>query len=331
MRKQVPPFSVQVELNEGCNLGCSFCGLRGMREEGRDPWYAMTKKTAQRIISELQRVGWTSRIIFSMHGEPTLNPNMVRIIKLFREGLPKAILSVMTNGYGIVHGFGDKEDGFSSITERVMELASAGLNDLIIDYYSAKGDAALIEAELSDKTAHEGYDINIQHLAPKVPLYGNRVKNFRVLFNPPIQKEGAINRHLCNHCGAAGPLDPSYQGKRCARPFRELSIRYDGSVALCCNDFRGEYPIGNIMEESIEEIWYSKRFEAARILLYDGQRSFKPCEGCNALSHRVGLLPDMKGKESMPEATPRVLAYAMKVSRENKHLCKALYKRPWEE
>lgn len=323
-RKQDPPYSIQIELNEGCNLGCNFCGLRGMRENGTKPWKRMKRDTAQRIIEEIKRVGWHSRIIFSMHGEPTLNPNVVKIIAMFRKALPTTVMSMMSNGYGIVHGFGDISTE-QTISERVGKLMGAGLNDLIIDYYSAKGDAKTIEDAL------KGSEFKIEHLAPKVPLYSPRAGHFRVLFNPPIQKEGAINRHLCNHCGAAGPLDMSYQGKRCARPFRELSIRYDGSVAICCNDFRGEYPIGNIMDQSIEDIWYSKRFEAARILLYAGQRSFKPCLGCNALSHRVGLLPDGRGKQDMPEATEKILQYAKKVSEDNKHFCDTIYKRPWEE
>lgn len=324
MRKQSPPYSIQIELNEGCNLGCSFCGLRGMREKGTQPWYRMKKETAERIIAEVKRVGWHSRIIFSMHGEPTLNPNVTKIIAMFRRAFPTTVMSMMSNGYGIVHGFGDISTE-QTISERVGKLMEAGLNDLIIDYYSAKGDAKTIEDAL------KGSEFKIEHLAQKVPLYSPRAGQFRVLFNPPIQKEKAINRHLCNHCGAAGPLDMSYQGKRCARPFRELAIRYDGSVAICCNDFRGEYPIGNIMEQSIEDIWYSKRFEAARILLYAGERSFKPCYGCNALSHRVGLLPDGRGKEDMPEPNDKILSYARSISKNNKHLCKTLYKRPWEE
>ena len=319
-RKQQPPFSIQVELNEGCNLGCSFCGLRGMRKDGREPWYPMTRAVAERIVSEIARVGWNSRIIFSMHGEPTLNKNIIPIIKLFRKHLPKAVLSIMTNGYGIVHS--DKYD----IVTMVENLRDAGLNDLIVDYYSKKGDAKTIEDAVTDK------GFVIEHLGPNVKLYGTNPRKFRILFNPPIQKEGAINRHLCNHCGAAAPLDMSYEGKRCVRPFRELAFRYDGSVALCCNDFRGEYPIGNIMESSIEDIWYSKRFEAARILLYAGNRNFKPCLGCNALSHRVGLLPDKLGKETMPEPTDKILNYAKSISAKNEPLCGENFnKRPWED
>lgn len=330
-RKQTPPFSVQIELNEGCNLGCSFCGLQGMKKNGKTPWNRMSRATAKRIASELERLGWHSRIIFSMHGEPTLNPDILKVIKMFRKKLPTSVFSLMTNGYGIVHGFGNQEDdGFESITDRVQALFDAGLNDLIVDYYSTKGDAATIEEELVSRNKDEGYEFNLQHLQAKVPLYGNSHKKQRVLFNPPIQKEGAINRHLCNHCGAAGPLDMSYQGKRCARPFRELSLRYDGSVAICCNDFRGEYPIGNVMEMALEEIWYSKRFEAARILLYAGQRTFVPCLGCNALSHRVGLLPDLTGKEDMPEPNKRITQFAQSVAANNDPLCGEVQLRPWE-
>ena len=132
MRKQSPPYSIQIELNEGCNLGCSFCGLRGMREKGTQPWYRMKKETAERIIAEVKRVGWHSRIIFSMHGEPTLNPNVTKIIAMFRRAFPTTVMSMMSNGYGIVHGFGDISTEHT-ISERVGKLMEAGLNDLIID------------------------------------------------------------------------------------------------------------------------------------------------------------------------------------------------------
>ena len=321
--EQDPPFSIQVEFTEGCNRGCSFCGLRGMRKTGTEPFYFMTKDTATRIADEIVRVGWNSRIIFSMHGEPTLNKNWLNIIRLFRSKLPKATLSIMTNGYGIVHN----ED--MDVPTILSKLTKFGLNDLIVDTYSPNDDGN----QLKDICESEG--IKYQILGKGVPLYSSSSSKFRILFNPPIQTDegAAINRHLCNHCGAAAPLDYSYDGKRCARPFREMTFRYDGSVALCCNDFRGQYPIGNIMEQAIDEIWQSKKFQAARILLYAGERSaFVPCKGCNALSHRVGLLPDLKGKQEMPEPTDKIRAYAAKVAEENEPLCGANFvKRKWEE
>lgn len=320
--EQNPPFSIQVEFTEGCNRGCNFCGLRGMRKTGTEPFYFMTKETATRIADEIARVGWNSRIIFSMHGEPTLNKNWLNIIKLFRKKLPKAVLSMMSNGHGLI-------EGDSELDTILSKIRKSGLNDLIIDMYTPNDDGHKIKAFC------EQAGIDHQVLGKGIPLYGNSHSKFCILFNPPIQTDegAAINRHLCNHCGAAAPLDYSYEGKRCARPFREMTFRNDGSVALCCNDFRGQYPIGNIMERDIDDIWQDKRFKAARILLYAGERgAFVPCKGCNALSHRVGLLPDLKGQQKMPEATDKIREFAASVSRENAPLCGDNWvDRPWDK
>ena len=43
MREQTPPYSIQIELVEGCNLRCSFCGLQGIREEGSDKRFKFMK------------------------------------------------------------------------------------------------------------------------------------------------------------------------------------------------------------------------------------------------------------------------------------------------
>lgn len=325
MYKQDPPFSIQIELTEGCNRGCEFCGLRGMREKGTKPLYYMEKDVATRIAEEIKRVGWNSRLIFSMHGEPTLNQNWLRIIKLFRKILPKAKISVMTNGYYIRrHGVNTGE--FKEVIE---EVRNVGVNDLIIDMYTENDDGHQI------MSACDKENVKYEVLGKGVLLYGNSHSKMRILFNPPIQTDegAAINRHLCNHCGAAAPLDYSYEGKRCARPFREMTFRYNGAVALCCNDFRGQYPIGNIMERDIDDLWHDKRFKAARILLYAGERgAFVPCKGCNALSHRVGLLPDLLGKQEMPEPTDKVRAFASSVADTEEPLCgDDFVKREWEE
>jgi MoaA/NifB/PqqE/SkfB family radical SAM enzyme len=79
-----------------------------------------------------------------------------------------------------------------------------------------------------------------------------------------------------------------------------MSIRWDGNVALCCNDWRGYYKCGNILEQTLEEVWNSPAFDAARRRLYNGDRDFGACKGCDQTSYRVGLLPDAKGLDEMP-------------------------------
>lgn len=313
MNRQDAPFTIQIEPTEGCNRGCSFCGLRGMRKKGTEPLYFMDKKTAERIASQIAEAGWNSKILFAMHGEPTLNKNLLRIVRIFRKYLPKAQFSLFTNGVGIQNG-----------TFSIDSLKDAGINNLMIDLYTKDDDGHKIMESLPQG----GYEV----LGVGVPMFKGSCKSFRIVFAPPIQDSPDVTHVLCNHCGAAAPLDYSCDGKRCAKPFRELSFRYDGSVSICCNDFRGEYPIGNIMESTIEEIWQDKKFKAARIMLYAGKRTFTPCLGCNARSMRVGLLPDKMGKDTLPEPTDKIEAFAKSVSKNSGPLCGDNWnKRKWEE
>ncbi|OUR93609.1 hypothetical protein A9Q84_19260 [Halobacteriovorax marinus] len=48
----------------------------------------------------------------------------------------------------------------------------------------------------------------------------------------------------------------------CARPFYELSMMHDGSVQPCC--LLDDYPIGNIKDSSMEELWNCEKIMALR-------------------------------------------------------------------
>jgi radical SAM protein with 4Fe4S-binding SPASM domain len=105
---------------------------------------------------------------------------------------------------------------------------------------------------------------------------------------------------LNNHAGSGGPPLEAPMVARCAKPFRELSVRYDGKVAVCCNDWRGLYYCGNVVSDGLEKVWNGSAMGAARQMLYHRNRDFGPCRGCDAKSYRVGLLPDKKGLVKVP-------------------------------
>lgn len=316
LKPQDAPFTIQVEPVEGCNLGCSFCGLRGMREKGTTPWNMMKMKTAERIADQVAEKGWTSKIVFAMHGEPTLHKNLFVMIAYFRTKLPNNLIYVISNGKGIV----DSGDPL----EYVRLLNDVGVNHLLLDNYAPNGDWSKIVEAVGDA-------FPILHLGKGVPMFSSR-KTFDILVMPPIHKESlGFVRNLVNHAGAAAPYDYSKKDCRCTNPFRELSFRWDGNVSICCDDFRGQYPIANINDMRIEELWNHPRFQAARVLLYNNERSFRPCLGCNNVSMRVGLLPDRMGKESLPEPTKEVREFAQAVIKENAPLSSIIIHRKWEK
>lgn len=320
--RQQPPYTIQIEPTEGCNLGCTFCGLQGMKHGGRTPWNFMTTDTARDIASKIAKEHWTAKLIFAMHGEPTLNKRLFEIIAIFRGALPNNVFHLISNGCGFVHTPG------MSPRDYCTALFDAGMNHILLDNYSPTGDWSRVVASVGDA-------FPVRHLGSgdeeKTPMFRTD-KGHDIIVLPSIETTKiSLVRNLKNHCGAAFPLDDKYNGRRCAVPFRELSFRYDGSVAICCDDFRGQYFVGNIRDyKSVEELWNNERFQAARVMLYNAQRSFAPCRGCTSLSMRVGLLPDKLGKDTLEPVSAEVAAFTEAVGGEG-FLATTVVKRPWEK
>lgn len=280
--------------------------MQGIRDR-KGQYQFMSAATAatlcNRLAMAMRLYGWNPRVEFAMHGEPSVHPDFVGMVRRFGELRPRELI-VVSNGTGFV----------KDPVRLVRELVAAGVTSICLDEY-------------------EGCDYVPRMLARyvgdvPVPVYqfdGEAPTKFRgaARGEPYIVVKRDVS-HLTTpfdkantHCGAGGPpaaRNPALH-KRCAKPFREMSIRWDGNVSHCCNDFRGVYKVGNIADyPTLDELWQHERFEAARRMLYHGNRDFVPCNWCDALSPRVGLLPDKYGKETMPEPdadTYQVLAEAI--------------------
>jgi MoaA/NifB/PqqE/SkfB family radical SAM enzyme len=300
--KQEPPFAVQIELVEGCNLRCAFCGLNGIR--GKDNNYkCMEPGQLANIVEQIVEAGWSPRIEFAMHGEPTQHPVYSHMIEVARKHGPELHLMMTSNGSGLLRKPG--------AVENILTLFQSGLNVLALDNYeSVNFVPKLLErlGDADDKISNKLFDdLNLQLYDYPKEKAGNphsRRKPFeRILtvIRDISKADKGTHSRLSNHAGAAAPRTDSHMGKRCAKPFRELSIRWDGSVAICCDDWRGVYKCGNVVKDGLIDVWNGPSFVAARKKLYHGLRDFGPCKGCNARSYRVGLLPDKKGAVKLPK------------------------------
>jgi MoaA/NifB/PqqE/SkfB family radical SAM enzyme len=265
----------------------------------------MTFETLQKIIQDLKNTSWKFKILMAGHGEPTLNPNYLDFIAYIRKELPEVPIHIMTNGYSI------KRD-----PQHIDWMFYAGITNLILDEYA--------DNPIRDYLSSRGIPFEING-DKGVKLFTDKP---RVLINPPIEvSKISGNRGMTNHCGAGMPPLKTPKKARCTKVFREIYVRWDGNIALCCDDFRGEYGIENIHNMSIEEIWMHPRFESARKFLYQGSRCFHPCSVCATSPIRPGLLPDRMGKEDFPEPTEqdwnivsyRTEPYAKIVRRDYEH------------
>lgn len=292
MTVQDAPFALQMEPVEGCNLQCSFCAIAsiGMGKVKRGTEKIMTEEIAKSVAFQVKAAGWNPRVEFAMHGEPTLHPYLPALIAPF----VSYYTLVTSNGGGLL---------IDTVME-VKALFAAGLNTLALDDYETN---RMIERFL----ANIGHDYGIspfevffypedKKASPHTRYSGQRI----IILKDLTEATAGTHSDVHNSAGDAGPLDRSMNGARCAKPFREIAVRWNGDVAICCNDWPGTYKIGNVMEEGLEAIWQHERMQAARKALYNGRRDMIPvCDGCTAKSYRVGLLPDKKGKVDLPMPT----------------------------
>ena len=318
MYVQQPPNAVQVEASEGCNLRCTFCGIQGIREAAGGPYKLMTLDTAERVASEMRRLKWPARVEFAMHGEPTMNPLLPKILGRFRAALPGNQIMVTSNGGGLLKD--------PSVIDAMF---TAGLNLLCLDNYEYVKIVPKVLARWRNDQRIPVFQYPQDAAAPH-PHHRHPVSTRAVLVIQDISvAEKGSHATLDNHAGAAAPPLAEPLKARCAKPFRELSVRWDGSVALCCDDWRGAYKIGSVNEVDLDTLWQHPRFMAARKRLAVGDRAFGVCSGCDKKSVRVGLLPDKLGKAKMP-------AYSLE---DAQHLLDATsgkpltpsVPRPWEE
>jgi len=68
----------------------------------------------------------------------------------------------------------------------------------------------------------------------------------------------------------------------CEKPFKQIAIEHDGRVVLCSLDYEHQIKIGNILEESIEDIWNGpvlRNYQESQ-LKQEKLRKLKLCKDC---------------------------------------------------
>lgn len=77
----------------------------------------------------------------------------------------------------------------------------------------------------------------------------------------------------------------------CIHPWDELVISAEGIAGLCCLDFNLTAPLGNVMEQNLQEIWQGEKINAYRSHLINlNYRNIPCCKNCNAFIYQNNTL-----------------------------------------
>lgn len=331
------PWSMQVELVEGCQRRCMFCGwLKLKKSPKRSSLYQFMDLSLLRDAC-LDLNTWRPgiRVEINNHGEPTLHPLFHQAVQTIRESIPESSIQVQTNGYRIFPSYTSSLS--LGAAGEIHKWFDVGGNTLLVNCYD-KGQYDYLMKVLYKEEIRADLrtpdDLNDEFKRYQVvdyfynnpnneSPYHNRGNKAQIIFvvdgihksnNPEEAKRraakelinpgGSVNSKVYKKLTGKDPLSSPLKSK-CTRVFRELIFNWDLTVEICCYSWLSEFVMGKFPSQSTQEIWESDVWQATRWLLYNRDRNFSPCDKCSySGGFRQGFLqnPDPEGKFSSEEA-----------------------------
>ncbi len=242
--RRLPLFtSVEIEVINRCNGECSFCPVNKYDDIRR--LKKMDEKMFKNIINQLGRLKYSGRLALHSNNEPFLDSRIIEFARYARENVPKAHIYMFTNG-----------------TLLTMDKFKA-----IIPYL--------------DKMIIDNYDDKLQ-------LHSN-IKDIYLFCknNRKLDKKVEIHlRRAHEVLKTRGGQSPNNQKKKvyhmsCVLPYKQLVIRPDGKVSLCCNDSYGRYTLADLSKVTLQEAWYSEKYIKLRKAIRKGRKNIALCRYCD--------------------------------------------------
>jgi len=270
------PKFIQMETVTKCNAKCEFCP---QNEIVRDP-ARMPLETWQKIVDDTRGMGITYRPFLT--NEPFVDTRMPEIVRYIKDNDPTARVEFNTNG--------------ELVTEQMsIDLLEAGVD---IMRFSIDG---LSRETYEPSRLGVNYDKVMERTQRFLQLWdegGYRDKVFtevRMIEVPENQHEVQAYRDFWQPKCTEVLITQLYQWpwtgqqrhdvvlKPCLKVLDELFFYSNGNATVCCWDVHERAVVGNVLEQSVMEIWESYAANCLRDLLDDGRRDLiHLCSRCNA-------------------------------------------------
>ena len=248
------PDIVQIESTNLCNAKCVFCPRDEMhRRQG-----VMDFDLFAKIVDECAALGITHVRVHN-YGEPFLDKKLVEKVRYAKQK-------------------GIKEVGMISNGSLITEEIAAGMIDAGLDAINISVDAA--GKEVFERTRlNLEYDTVINNIRTLARLRRERGRTHPKLILSFVRQDNSADEqafidewskvadkvHITDLHNWAGTLNAKSDVQYpCYRLWLTFTVLWDGRVSLCCADFDGRNVLGDLRTSTIQEIWNSPLYRAAR-------------------------------------------------------------------
>ncbi len=244
MERGVVLQEIEIETLNRCNGKCSFCPVNVTQPQRE--YAKMSEELFKKIIDDLAENDYQGKISLFSNNEPFLDERIIDFHKYARRALPKAKFNLFSNGSLLD-------------LEKFKEIIDC-LDIFTIDNYND--------------------DLEVNEGLKEVWTYINENKSYEGKVNFAMRLENEV---LTSRGGQApNKKKVRYQRTQCLLPFRQMVIRPDGKVSLCCNDALGKVTLGDVSKNSIYEIWNSEEYKKVRDeMMKNGRKNITLCQRCD--------------------------------------------------
>jgi radical SAM protein with 4Fe4S-binding SPASM domain len=264
------PSEIQIQTITTCNATCVMCPYPEVSTEFG--FERMDEPLYDRILEECAREPGLRRIEPFLMNEAFTDSRIVDWIARTKQKVPHAMVTVTTNGTGLV----------PRVTDR---LVHSGLDAIWFSFNGAT-------RETYEKIMGISYDrvkANIDYLLdvrpPNLQVFVNMIEtrpmaaeiaeNIRYWQSRGVQAGASA---LVNRAGNVANFDElryTPQGSRpvrtCELVFYKMYVLASGDVVLCCMDWRRQVVLGNLRKQSLREIWNGEPYRRVRRLHVEGE------------------------------------------------------------
>lgn len=278
---------ISIEPISFCNRSCSFCPV-AWNDRGTEH---MTDSLYAKIAWELAELKFDGVAQLFLLSEPMIDATLPAKAALLREACPDVSMYISSNG-DVLDKIAQTK-GMGAALEKLNEYYDAGINVININSYDPGPEQLAryraLEAAAIEKLGLKHTEHKYAHSSRKSRKlcitdmrWDERAESGKAKKTDLFYIRNAQDRAELERTKTVVPQ--TY----CARTQRHIVVLFDGKVPICCaidpND--KSLLVGDINQQSLEEVWNSKVFFQYR---YFTQQARRVLPGCNTCTHTMAF------------------------------------------
>lgn len=276
------PLEVTIETTGLCNARCIFCPHHELERKHQ----RMSDDLFLRIVEQLETIPKEHLFYISPFkvNELLMDPQIFERIALINQRLPNAFIRIFSNFHAAT-----KED-----IPRICRIQNLSDIDISINSLDPEEYHALMGLDL-ERTLKNIFDF-LAHIRQ----YGLQIQKRHIVLSRVAQNPETDSRFLATFSTVFHqyldlvipqviprgewidfiPSETPLRQNQCCARWTDVNICCTGVVAFCCMDGRGAYPLGNVLQNTVLEIYNQPEYRRLR-LEKPHKSQVTPCRHCS--------------------------------------------------